>query len=245
MTNNVHLVLQGKGGVGKSVLAAIIAQYLISKGKKPLCIDTDPVNATFAGYETLKAKRLDIMNGDEIDTHNFDMLIEMIANESKEDIIIDNGASSFVALSSYLLSNEVPQLLEGMGRKLIINTVITGGQAMEDTVTGFDWLAHQFPDCCTFLVWLNPYWGPVEFNGKTFETLPVYLENRHRVSGFVTIPNMKGETFGRDFSEMLKAKKTFDEAMSDPTTTIMTKQRLKIVKGKLFAALDQLAPVLL
>lgn len=29
----IHMVLQGKGGVGKSVIAALIAQYKASKGQ--------------------------------------------------------------------------------------------------------------------------------------------------------------------------------------------------------------------
>ena len=44
---NIHMVLQGKGGVGKSFIAAVLAQFKASKGQKPLCIDTDPINATF------------------------------------------------------------------------------------------------------------------------------------------------------------------------------------------------------
>jgi CO dehydrogenase nickel-insertion accessory protein CooC1 len=48
----IHMVLQGKGGVGKSMIAAtVIAQYKASKGQQPLCIDTDPVNATFEGLQ--------------------------------------------------------------------------------------------------------------------------------------------------------------------------------------------------
>jgi anion-transporting ArsA/GET3 family ATPase len=32
----IHMVLQGKGGVGKSMIAATIAQYKASKGQTPL-----------------------------------------------------------------------------------------------------------------------------------------------------------------------------------------------------------------
>ena len=42
---NIHMMLQGKGGVGKSLSAAMLAQYMHSKTALPLCIDTDPVNA--------------------------------------------------------------------------------------------------------------------------------------------------------------------------------------------------------
>ena len=45
----IHMILQGKGGVGKSMIAATLAQWKRAHGEAPLCIDTDPVNATFAG----------------------------------------------------------------------------------------------------------------------------------------------------------------------------------------------------
>ena len=75
----IHMVLQGKGGVGKSLIAAILAQYKTGKGTPPLCIDTDPVNATFHGFKALKVKRLQIMDGDEINPRHFDALVELLA----------------------------------------------------------------------------------------------------------------------------------------------------------------------
>ena len=44
----VHLILQGKGGVGKSFIAALLAQYLQEKGVAVRCFDADPVNSTQA-----------------------------------------------------------------------------------------------------------------------------------------------------------------------------------------------------
>jgi len=40
----IHIALQGKGGVGKSLVSAILSQYLSSKGQDVLAIDADPVN---------------------------------------------------------------------------------------------------------------------------------------------------------------------------------------------------------
>jgi hypothetical protein len=146
----IHMVLQGKGGVGKSFIATVIAQYKISKGQQPLCIDTDPVNATFHGFKALNVRLLEIMQGDEIQTRNFDTLVELIA-PSKDDVIIDNGASSFVPLTHYLISNQVPALLQEMGHEMVVHTVITGSQALLDTVSGFAQLASQFPaEACSW-----------------------------------------------------------------------------------------------
>jgi CO dehydrogenase nickel-insertion accessory protein CooC1 len=75
---NIHMVLQGKGGVGKSFIAATLAQYKASKGQNPLCVDTDPINSTFHGYKALNVRRLQIMDGDEINSRNFDGLVELV-----------------------------------------------------------------------------------------------------------------------------------------------------------------------
>lgn len=236
----IHMILQGKGGVGKSFIAATLAQHKTNKGESPLCIDTDPVNATFAGYKALNVKQLQIMDGEEINTRNFDELIEMIA-PIKDDAIIDNGASSFVQLSHYLISNEVPTLLADMGHELVVHTVITGGQALLDTVNGFAQLASQFSDNVLFVVWINPYWGAVEHDGKNFEQMKSYNDNKERISAIIQIPTLKEETYGRDMTEMLQERLTFNEAITSPARTIMTRQRLKIVRDEIFNQLENAA----
>lgn len=233
----IHMVLQGKGGVGKSMIAAVLAQYKSSKGPSPTCIDTDPVNSTFAGYKALSVRRLQILEGDEINTRNFDALVEQIA-QTDTDFIIDNGASSFIPLSHYLVSNEVPSILQEMGHELLVHTVITGGQAFQDTIIGFGHLVTQFPAETKFIVWLNPYWGPIEHEGKGFEKLKAYIDNKNRIAAIIQIQELKEETYGRDLTEMLQARLTFDEALALPSLTIMARQRLKLVKKQLFSQLD-------
>ncbi|MBY0243105.1 MAG: conjugal transfer protein TraL [Burkholderiaceae bacterium] len=233
----IHMTLQGKGGVGKSLIAATLAQYKRSKGSSPLCIDTDPVNATFHGYKGLDVQRLQLMEDNEINTRNFDALIETLAPLT-DTAIIDNGATSFVPLSHYLVSNQVPALLAEMGHELVIHTVITGGQAMLDTVSGFVDLALHFPVGPRFVAWLNPYWGPIEHEGVGFEHMKAYLTHKSRVTAIARIPQLKPETYGRDLEEMLQARLTFDEALALSSLTIMTRQRLKIIKGLLFNQLE-------
>ena len=234
----IHMILQGKGGVGKSVIAALLAQYKASKGHKALCIDTDPVNATFHGYQALDVQQIGLMEGNQINPRHFDALVEIIA-PSEQDVIIDNGASSFVPLTHYLMTNQIPALLACMGHELIIHTVVTGGQALLDTVSGFQQLAGQFPAEASFVVWLNPYWGPIEHQGKSFEQLKAYDERKSQVAAIVHLPSLTEATFGRDLRDMLQARLTFDEALATASLTIMTRQRLKIVRGQLFGHLDQ------
>ena len=234
------MTLQGKGGVGKSFVSSIIAQYKQHKGQQPLCIDTDPVNATFAGFNALNVSHLNIMDHDEINSRSFDILIEKIA-ASQQDVIVDNGAASFVSLSHYLISNQVPDLLHAMGHELVVHTVITGGQALLDTISGFAQLAQQFPARSPFVVWLNPYWGAIEYDGKQFETSKAYQDHKTRISALVHIPTLKAETYGRDLTDMLQERLTFDEAIALPSRSLMTRQRLKIVQNQLYTQLDHVS----
>jgi len=241
--SKIHMILQGKGGVGKSLIASMIAQHCYSKNENLLCIDTDPVNATFHGFKKLNVKRLDLMESDEIDPRKFDDLVELIS-KSESDVVIDNGASTFVALSHYLIKNNISNIFKSMGKELIIHTVITGGQALIDTANGFDKSIKQFPKDVTFIVWLNPFWGKIESDGKEFESMKVYLNNKERISAIIKIPVYTPETFGRDLSEMLQAKLTFDDAIKAPESMIMVRQRLTMIRRDIFDQLDYASPVL-
>ncbi len=99
----------------------------------------------------------------------------------------------------------------------------------------------QFPAEALFVVWLNPFWGSIEHEGKSFEQMKAYTANKARVSAIVRIPALKEDTYGRDLSDMLQERLTFDETLAMDSLTIMTRQRLKIVKGQLFSQLDSAA----
>jgi len=125
-----------------------------------------------------------------------------------------------------------------MGHELIVHTVITGGQAMFDTVNGFTHLLRQFPTEALFVAWLNPYWGAVEHDAMPFEKMKAYLNNKERLAAIVRIPTLRPETYGCDLSDMLKARLTFDQALALPSLTLMTRQRLKIIQRTLLGQMD-------
>src|ERR1022692_3563151 len=75
-TNQVHLVLHGKGGVGKSLISAILGQYFQHRKTAPHCFDTDPVNATFAQYQAMGAEHINVLRRGAIHDKRFDELFE-------------------------------------------------------------------------------------------------------------------------------------------------------------------------
>lgn len=236
----IDLILQGKGGVGKSFIASLLAQHYRSRNITPICVDTDPVNATFAGYEAFGVERLDIMEGEDINPRQFDVLVERIMKGADSDtvMVVDNGAASFVPLCSYLASNEVFPLLTEAGHELRLHTVLTGGQALEDTFKGLTSLAGSFPDT-PIVVWLNEYFGPLERNGVSLEKSAQYKALAKRIAAQITLPAIKKETFGHDLEQMLSARQTFDEAIASDAYSIMARQRLKMIWRKVSGQMER------
>ncbi len=66
------------------------------------------------------------MEGDEINQRKLDTLIQWIDEAGDRDVIIDNGAPSFIPLSSYMISQQIPALLYEMGKQLVIHISIVG-----------------------------------------------------------------------------------------------------------------------
>jgi hypothetical protein len=222
--STIHLTLQGKGGVGKSLIAAILAQFFKNSGRDVRCIDTDPVNRTFAQYTALAADRLQLRDEhNRIDQRSFDALMERFLTEDGATFVVDNALD-------YLRDN---------GRKVYVHTVVTGGQALVDTLNGFHELAQTTHDR-NIVVWVNEYFGRVEAEGKKLSDMAAFRDNADKVCGAVVIPKRNQDTFGRDLEEMISAKLTFREAIGERKLPIMAKQRLALVERDLFEQLEKL-----
>jgi cellulose biosynthesis protein BcsQ len=233
--HSIHMSLQGKGGVGKSLIASILAQYLRHHNHSVECIDTDPVNRTFSQYKSLNASRLELLRNGNIDPRGFDALMERLLTEDAT-FVIDNGASTFLPLWSYVIENRVMDLLKSAGKKLYVHTVVTGGQALLDTINGFRSLAQSTEDR-NIVLWANEYFGRIERDGKRLAEMAAYVENAAKVVGSVHITQRNHDTFGRDVEEVIAKKLSFEEAIRDGEFSLMTKQRLKVVQRDLFEPL--------
>src|SRR6202140_2020640 len=233
---SIHILLQGKGGVGKSLISAILSQYLLSKGQDVRGIDADPVNQTLSEYRGLAVSRLNLLKQGSVDQREFDLLMERILTETGT-FVVDTGASTFIPLWHYLLENKGLDFLLGRGCQVFVHTVITGGQSLGDTLSGFDQLAETTRQR-NLVVWLNEYFGEVKQHGASFPEMAVYRTHREKIHGVVAIVRRNADTFGRDVEEMISRKLTFDEAVNGADFTIMAKQRLRVIQRDLFEQLD-------
>lgn len=232
------MVLQGKGGVGKSYSASLIAQFLLSKNEPLISIDTDPNNRTLYSIKNLKAKYLNLFDEDErLDERNFDKLMELAFSNIGSNFLIDNGATSFLPLLSYIVENDIFTMLSEHF-DVYIHIPITGGQAQDDTLNGMEQLINAHSKNVKFIIWVNEYHGKIkDIDGKPFEEMDIYKKNKSKILAVLLLKQQNEKTFGRDLEEMTKAKLTFDEVNDNPNFQLMSKQRLKIYQQEVFSQL--------
>ncbi|MEQ5775709.1 conjugal transfer protein TraL [Thalassospira sp. NFXS8] len=241
----INMTLQGKGGVGKSFISSLLAQYYLPRAENLQCFDTDPVNQTFAGYKAFPVETIRLgERQDEINARYFDALIEKIIDLPEESVVvIDNGASTFLPLLGYLVEAQAFDVLHELGHEIRLHTIVTGGQASTDTVQGLGQILTHLPEL-TIVVWLNEYFGRVErraANGEIegFEQSGLYKKNKDRIHALVRLPEVRKETFGHDVEQMMRARLTFDEAVQSPEFAVMARQRLKMTWRTLHNTMEQ------
>lgn len=240
--NSIHMVLQGKGGVGKSLVAVLVAQYLKSKGGNVICADTDPVNATFTQYQTLNVAHIEIAKGGNVIQRKFDPLMELII-ETEGDIVVDNGAATFMPLARYLAENDIFRIMSEAGKQVYVHTVLTGGQAKTDTFNGFAELIGKVNDFARIIVWENEFWGRVEYEGAnpiTATKLFKDADKARKIAGVVKIVDRsQSDTFVGDMKQMTERHMTLADVMASGDFSFLAKNRLQKVVAEIFVELDR------
>ena len=240
--NNIHLILQGKGGVGKSLVSVLVAQYILSKGGPVVCADTDPVNRTFSKYTSLNVFPIEISEGGNVLQKKFDPLMETIAS-TDSDFVIDNGAATFLPLTKYLVENDIYQIMAEQGKKVYVHSVLVGGQAKSDTYDGLVELLANVNKYAKVVVWENEFFGRIAFDGGTPVTSSKPYkdgEKAGKIAGLVKIIDRgQSDTFVSDMKQMTGNNMTLADVLDSPDFSFLAKNRLKKVVGDVFTELDK------
>jgi len=236
--NTIHFVMMGKGGVGKSLIAVTLAQYLMDQGHSLSCVDLDPTSPTFKQFSALNVEHINIADSEcNIDPTRFDVLMEKIIS-SENDWVVDTGAPTFLPLVNYLAENEVFSFLVKSGRRVVIHSPLVGGVAMSETVNGLK--AIFLMSDCPVVIWENEYFGPVEMNGKRFVQTTGYEQFKGRVLGMVLLEKWNHKTSEADLRTMHARRLTWDEAISDKNFMTMQRNRLTLMRRNINEQLEMI-----
>ena len=234
-----HCILQTKGGIGKSVAAAWLSQYLLNQGRAVLTIECDQSNRTLSRYEQLQTERLDLLDKDEqIDRRRFDALMERLVEDVEPIIVMDNGQASFVPLTRYLVECDALSLLEQAGRRSFVHCVVTGGQLGPSTLSGLEQILSALSESAEIVVWRNAHFGPIDEEAyqKIVEASGAELPEPVHLDRW-------SKPFEDDVQEMLQRFLTFEEALQSPDLGLMSRQRLAMVQRRIFGELQHALPM--
>lgn len=233
--NKIHLILQAKGGCGKSHVAILLAQYLEQKaGVPPVCFDIDQENQTFAAFKALNVKYMKLVNDERlIEREKFDDLLnECLSTDS--DVVVDTGANSFSAFVSYMSSFNVIDLLSEYGKEVVIHTIIGGGDLLAVTTAGFIDLANTLD--CKYVVYLNEHFGSTD----AFLESKAFKKFENKIVGSIVLNKLPQDLGAKDFGTMMQRHLTFNEITPGQTpgfNTINTSRLMKI-KTQLFSQFE-------
>lgn len=232
-----HFIMQPKGGVGKSLVAILVAQYLRDNGFNMKGMDTDTSNHTFTLYRDLNVKHIPLLDKKlNLDVQKFDAMLGTLLTE-EGCFVIDNGSNSVVQLKSYMIQMDAFTLLKEAGVEVFMHSIIVGDDSMPDMILTFDEFCTQLD--AKFVVWLNEYKGEVKPNGLDFHETPVFQQHKDKVKGLIYL-NDNGQMFINALAQMTTRRITFEQVKKEPSIDVVTKVRIDRSRKETYDQLDQL-----
>ena len=110
---NIHLIGGEKGGVGKSVVARVLAQYMIDKKLDFVGFDTDRSHGSLVRFYSDFASPMLIDSYESLDT-----MVELAAENPGERILVDLAAQTHERLVKWIDESGVLEALSEHGLSL-------------------------------------------------------------------------------------------------------------------------------
>lgn len=231
LNNSLHFVMQAKGGAGKSVVAYLLAQYLINTvGREPVhLVDLDPNNKTLSQYSALEVEQIDILKDDNSNTIDQSKFDEFLSNfiegkDGKTVYMVDTGSGEYLELNNYLVTNDIPTILAEDGKQLYIHVPVVYGDAETHTKTCLAFITKNYPTA-KIIIWENEYFEPV--NDKPISGL-LSSKAFPNIIGLVNLPKLNKDTYERDFKNALKSGQTFLEVLKSKANPIVKNRMTRI-----------------
>ena len=237
---SVHIILQEKGGIGKSFLSSILLQYLTDQGHPVVGIDTDPKNASLEAYKSLNVEKLHIMNGDGIDIEKFDDLLIKI-DETNLDYVVDIGSSNFIGFNEYVTSEDTYNLIQEMGAKVYLHIIVVGGEAMTHTLNGLNNIVSGEVPKDSVIIWENEHFGKLHETKSVMDS-DIIKSLADKIHGSVVLEQEKNSLVTNSMISMQKKHYTFADVPQSTKFNFVKKRRLENHKNHLWAKFASVLP---
>jgi len=153
--NNIHLIGGEKGGVGKSVVARVVAQYLIDKNTPFLGFDTDRSHGSLLRFYSDYASPVVVDNYESLDA-----IVEAAVEFSDKRVLVDLAAQTHDPLVKWMDDSGVLETAEELGVQFNYWHVMDSGK---DSVDLLKKLFDRFGNRLNYVIVLN------QLRGETFD----------------------------------------------------------------------------
>ena len=148
---NIHLIGGEKGGVGKSVVARVVAQYMIDKQIPFVGFDTDRSHGSLIRFYSEFASPMLIDSYESLDT-----MVELAAENPGERILVDLAAQTHERLVKWIDESGVLEALNEHGLSLTYWHVMDSGK---DSLSLLKSLFDRFGSRLNYVIVLNQLRG--------------------------------------------------------------------------------------
>ncbi len=222
------LILNGKGGVGKSFFAVNLVQFLKDRDIAHVAIDSDNENSTLKRFHP-DTRFLDLSNRRELDGI-------FAALEKSNLVVVDCRAASTDLFIDYFTEIDLSAVLSELGAAL---TLVMPVNHESDSVDQIQRLADQFGQKCGYVVVRNAAHSE---SFALFESSEVRAQLKSKLGGReVSMTRLQDWLV-----EMLNVENvTVTAATKHSAFSLLDRQRLQTWQRKLYAEIESVADLLL
>jgi hypothetical protein len=223
----LDLILNGKGGVGKSFFAVNFVQFLKDKAIPHVAIDSDNENSTLKRFHP-DTRFLDLGNRRELDG-------VFTALEKADLVVMDCRAASTDLFIDYFGEIDLVAVLTAMEARL---TLVMPVNHEADSVDQIQRLADQFGKQCSYVVVRNAAHSD---SFALFESSEVRTQLKDKLGGREIAMSRLQDWL----VELLNAENmTITGATKHPAFSLLDRQRLQTWQRKLYTEIESVVALL-
>ena len=224
----LDLILNGKGGVGKSFFAVNFVQYLKDKEIAHIAIDSDNENTTLNRFHP------DALYLDLADRRGLDSIFTAL--EKANLVVVDCRAASTDLFIDFFNVIDLSTVLSAMGATL---TFVMPVNHEADSVDQVQRLADQFGQKCNYVVVRNAAHSD---NFALFEASEVSAQLKDKLGGREIA---MGQLQDWLVVALNQENVTVSKAVKHPAFSLLDRQRLQTWQRKLYAQIESATDLLL
>lgn len=230
-TTNIHFIGGEKGGVGKSLLSRVLAQYFIDHELPFLGFDTDRSHGALMRFYSGFASPVTV---DKVES--LDAIVEAAVDQPGRRLLIDLAAQTHDSLAGWMEDAGVINLADELGMKLHYWHVMDSGR---DSVDLLRRLLDRFGTGLTYVLVRN------QVRGSDFSALEQSGEQARAVGLGAHVVSIKklGESI---INRIDNASASFWKASSGDKESggfgLMDRQRVKMWLRDVYREIDEVAP---